>query len=253
MSLKKSLPTLAAVFLLTSFSTPVIRQLNVVFIGDSITRGVLLKKAPPSYAREYLEQQKKIARVSISNQGISGYTTVNFLPETGTVFPQAEKAAADLEARHAGLLVFSVMLGTNDSAEDGPMGSPVAPAAYRRNLTAIIDRLLKDFPQAKVVVNYPIWYSPNTYNASRYLQQGLDRLQQYFPEIDSLVAQYRESAPRHVYAGSSRAFRDFRKHYRSDYTPQRGQRGTFYLHPNRTGAAKLGTYWGKAVYQAVLR
>jgi hypothetical protein len=103
------------------------------------------------------------------------------------------------------------------------------------------------------VVNYPIWYSPNTYNGARYLQGGLSRLQRYFPEIDTLVSVYRSSAPGRVYAGSKEAFGDFKANYLQDYTPQQGHRGTFYLHPNATGAQKLGTYWAKAIYHAYRR
>jgi len=252
MSVKKIPAALLAATLLCAFSLPAKKPLNVVFIGDSITYGVLLTKAPPSYAEDYLKHQKKIGPVSISNQGVSGYTTVNFLPSTGTVFNKTEKAAAGLAATHKGQLIFSIMLGTNDSAEDGPMGSPVSPLSYRANLKAIIDKLLSDFPDAKIVINYPIWYSPNTYNGARYLEGGLARLQRYFPEIDSLVKDYSQSHRGHVYGGNKKAFEDFKKNYLTDYTPQKGHRGTFYLHPDSTGAAKLGTYWGKAIYQAAL-
>ena len=253
MAAKKISAVLLAALLLSSFTLPVKKPLNVVFIGDSITYGVLLKKAPPLYAQDYLASQRGIGSVRISNQGVSGYTTVNSLPATATVFPKAEAAAAALEHDHPGALIFSIMLGTNDSAEDGPLGSPVSPRAYRDNMQTIIDRLLKDFPKARIVVNYPIWYSPNTYNGARYLQGGLSRLQRYFPEIDTLVSVYRSSAPGRVYAGSKEAFGDFEANYLQDYTPQQGHRGMFYLHPNATGAQKLGTYWAKAIYHAYRR
>ena len=253
MPAKKIPAVLLTVLVLCSFTLPVKKTLNVVFIGDSITYGVLLKKAPPLYARDYLARQHRTGSVHISNQGVSGYTTVNFLPATATVFPKAEAAAVTLEHDHPGALIFSIMLGTNDSAEDGPLGSPVSPRAYRDNMQTIIDRLLKDFPKAKVVVNYPIWYSPNTYNGARYLQGGLSRLQRYFPEIDTLVSAYKSAAPGRVYPGSKEAFDDFKANYLQDYTPQQGHRGTFYLHPNAAGAQKLGTYWAQAIYHAYRR
>lgn len=236
--------------LLCSYTPAVKKNLNVVFIGDSITYGVLLKKAPPLYAQDHLREEPETGSVAVSNQGVSGYTTVNFLPATGTVFPKAEAAATRLQAERTGQLIFSIMLGTNDSAEDGPLGSPVSPRAYRANMQTIIARLLKDFPRSRVVVNYPIWYSPNTYNGARYLQQGLSRLQHYFPEIDTLLSAFQASDPGRVYGGSKKAFKDFKKHYLADYTPQKGHQGTFYLHPNAAGADKLGTYWASAIYQA---
>ena len=253
MSRKQSAICLLTALILCSYTPPARKNLNVVFIGDSITYGVLLKKSPPLYAEDYLRHQLKAEQVAVSNQGVSGYTTVNFLPATATVFPKAEEAAARLQQQQPGALIFSIMLGTNDSAEDGPLGSPVSPRAYRDNMQTIIDRLLKDFPEAKVVVNYPIWYSPNTYNGARYLDEGLARLRRYFPEIDTLVKTYETSAPGHIYAGSKKAFDDFKRHSLADYTPQQGHRGTFYLHPNAAGAEKLGTYWAKAIYHAYRR
>lgn len=244
---------LLLLLLLCAFRAPEKKPLNVVFIGDSITYGVLLKKAPPAYAADYLNGLKKIGPVYVSNQGVSGYTTVNFLPATATVFPKAEAAARALLAAHPGNLVFSIMLGTNDSAEQGPLGSPVSPSDYRSHLQAIIDKLLADFPGCRVVINYPIWYSPNTYNGARYLQPGLDRLQRYFPEIDTLRRHYASSQPGRVSAGDQKVFTDFRENYLADYTPQQGHQGTFYLHPNAAGANLLGRYWGKAIETAVRR
>ena len=112
-------------------------------------------QALPAKASAYLRQQPGIAHVEFSNQGHSGYTTVDFLPGA-PAFITAENAAKALQGK-PGLLLFSIMLGTNDSAITGPNGSPVSPEAYYSNLKSIVDKLLNDFPKCKVVVNLPLW------------------------------------------------------------------------------------------------
>ena len=58
------------------------------------------------------------------------------------------------------------------------------------NVKTIADKLLADFPKAIIIFQHPIWYSPNTYNGAKYLQEGLFRLQSYVPRLDSLVTAY---------------------------------------------------------------
>lgn len=252
---KKILGIVVLIFLLSSFTIAKKRNLNIVFIGDSITYGATLKspkaEAPPVSASAYLQRQAKVGKVQFSNQGVSGFTTVDFLPSTGTAFKNVIKAAnAFYKDKHA-LLIFSIMLGTNDSAIEGPNGSPVSPADYRANMKAIIDRLLQDYPQCRIVIQYPTWYSPNTYNGAKYLQQGLSRLQKYSPELDRLIARYSKSNPNHVFTGNKSGFRYFKKHHLQYLTPQKGHKGTFYLHPNKAGAVQLGHLWAKAIYKII--
>src|ERR1700761_9583909 len=119
------------------------KNLNVVFIGNSITYGAGLSdpsaQAPPVMACKYLRQQAGIGRVQFSNQGHSGYTTLDFLPSTAA-FEKVEAAAHAFADKNA-LLIFSLKLGTNDSAIEGPHGAPVSTADYRANLKAIADSL----------------------------------------------------------------------------------------------------------------
>lgn len=230
-------------------------SLNIVFIGNSITHGVLLNdpatQSPPAVAAAYLEKQSGIGRVSISNQGISGYTSVDFLPSTATAFNKVAAAARGYLADETAVLIFSITLGTNDSAVQGPNGSPVSSENYRKNLAAIANKLLADYPKCKIIFHYPTWYSPNTYNSGIYLQEGLYRLQTYFPEIEALVKSYNKTNPGQVYVGDKQGFSYFKKHFQTDLLPEEGWQGVFYLHPNRQGAAALGELWGKAIYRAV--
>src|SRR5260370_15965738 len=110
------------------------KTLNVVYLGDSITQGVQLPnpvtQSPPVVCTAFLQQHLIDFSVYMENMGRNGHTTVDFLPETKTDFPQVEEAARRLQAAHDGTLIFSVMLGTNDSASYGTNGSPVSPSQY---------------------------------------------------------------------------------------------------------------------------
>lgn len=232
------------------------KDLNIVYIGDSITAGGQMSdpatEAPPAIASDWLRKQKDIGKVEFSNQGVSGFTTVDFLPSTHTVFVNVDKAAKAFDDKQA-TLIFSIMLGTNDSACEGPNGSPVTADQYHNNLKAIIDDLLKDFPESKIIIQRPTWYSPNTYNSARYLQEGLTRLQSYFPQVDKLVAEYSLSNPRHVFASGQEAFQYFKANYLTDSNPEQGRQGIFYLHPNKKGSVSLGNIWAAAIYQQIVK
>ncbi|HZY40120.1 MAG TPA: GDSL-type esterase/lipase family protein [Mucilaginibacter sp.] len=230
------------------------KDINLVFIGNSITYGSQLTypeaEAPPVIATKYMMQKNRIGRVSFANQGHSGYTTVDFLPSTSKTFSQVEAAAKGFANKQA-LLIFSIDLGTNDSAITGTNGAPVSPEHYGENLKKIIDALLKEFPGCVIVIQRPTWYSANTYNGAKYLAEGLNRLQSYFPVISHLVAAYAASRPKQVFKGDTRAFGYFKAHYLTDLTPEQGHQGTFYLHPNKKGAAALGTFWGESIFRTV--
>ncbi|HTK18548.1 MAG TPA: GDSL-type esterase/lipase family protein [Mucilaginibacter sp.] len=231
------------------------KNLNIIYIGDSITQGAQLgdpgTEAPPATASSWLRKQKGIGKIEFSNQGVSGFTTVDFLPSTNTVFPRVDKAASALNNKDAAMIFF-IMLGTNDSAITGPNGSPVLPEKYHDNLKSIIDRLLQHFPNSKFVIQKAIWYSPNTYNGSMYLQEGLSRLQSYFRQIDRLVSEYKKANPNHVFTSDTNAFDYFSKHYSTDLIPEQGHEGIFYLHPNSKGDVMLGQFWGEAIYKAIM-
>jgi lysophospholipase L1-like esterase len=230
-----------------SFYFSVKKRINVVFIGDSITQGESAETAPPVFANAFLENKLGTGEVKFSNQGVSGCTTTDFLPSTATHFRDVAKAADDFYADKQATLIFSIMLGTNDSAIEGPLGSPVSSDSYRNNMKTIIDRLLNDYPGSKVIIHYPIWYSPNTYNRSKYLQEGLTRLQSYFPVIEALVKDYSKTNPGQVFTGDKKAFRYFKEHHLTHMLHENGQQGIFFLHPNETGSHELGKFWGRAI------
>lgn len=229
--------------------------LNIVFIGNSITQGAQLAdaatEAPPVTAVAYLQKQKNLETVNFSNQGHSGYTTLDFQPGTDT-FTKVEEAASAFANKDA-LLIFSIKLGTNDSAIQGPHGAPASPEVYQKNLKTIADKLLADFPKAVIIFQHPVWYSPNTYNGAKYLQEGLSRLQSYVPMIDGLVKAYATTNPKHVFVGDTKAYAYFEKNHLTDLTPESGKQGTFYLHPNKKGAEALGKFWGIAINNVVRR
>lgn len=229
-------------------------RLSIVFIGNSITQGKGGDNGfpPPTHAVNYLKAQKGVEDVLYANAGRSGSTTVDWLPGTGKYFALATTAADSLYLRKDHQLLFSMKLGTNDSAIQGPNGSPVSKEDYKRNMQTIISDLLKRYPGSKVIVHHPIWYSTNTYNRSKYLAEGLERLQTYVPELDAMISEYKTTEPGRVFKGDTKAFKYFKKHHIKLFKPENGQQGVFYLHPNVEGVAVLGEFWGKAIRKNVL-
>jgi len=249
---------LSLILLITFIAVSVFSQeskWNIVYIGNSITQGVLIdspaENAPPVKASIYLKNKPNIGSVRYSNQGVSGKTTVDFLPASNTFFPKVKTAADEFKDDNLAELIFSIMLGTNDSAIKGPNGAPVSAPQYYINMKAIIDELLRLYPKARFILHKPIWYSPNTYNSSMYLKAGLERLESYFSQLEALVIAYNETHPGHVFIGDTEAFDYFRINYEKELIPENGNAGTFYLHPNESGAARLGEFWGEAIYRVL--
>jgi lysophospholipase L1-like esterase len=240
---------ITAILLIVCFQTFAQTKLSIVFIGNSITQGKGGDNGfpPPTHAVNYLKEQKGIDDVAYINVGRSGSTTVDWLPGTGKYFVLATTAADSLYQQKDHQLLFSMKLGTNDSAIQGPNGAPVSKEDYKKNVRTIVSDLLKKYPGSKVVIHHPIWYSTNTYNRSKYLAEGLERLQTYVPELDDLISEYKTSEPGRVFKGDTKAFKYFKKHHLKLFKPENGQQGVFYLHPNVEGVAVLGKYWGKAI------
>ena len=254
MNIKKCLLLLC---LCVSMSVSAQKKLNVVFVGNSITQGALLEnpeqEAPPVRTGIWLGNQTGISEVNISNQGMSGKTTVDFLPASKSYFPKVKEAMAELQQKHPGAVsLFSIMLGTNDSANTKTNGAPVSAPQYYTNMKVIIDELMEAFPNALIVLHYPIWYSPNTYNGAQYLASGLKRLTSYYPCLQELVDYYAEKCRGKVFLGDTEATAYFETHYQTELRPEQGYAGIFYLHPNKQGAESLATFWGKAIYKAVM-
>jgi lysophospholipase L1-like esterase len=240
-----------SIFLFAAFRFINHKKINIVFIGDSITQGQDNPALQPSvYAVKYLKNKLGTDSIVQANRGISGKTTLDYLPAE-ILFKQVIASADNFYVDTNAQLAFSIMLGTNDSAMKGTHGAPVSVIDYRKNLTLIIDSLLKRYPNSKVVINHPIWYSPNTQNGAMYLAEGLARLQKYFPEIDDMVKSYGLTHPGHVFKGDTEGFKYFKKNYANALQHEQGVQGIFYLHPNDAGAAQLGELWAKAIYKAL--
>jgi len=242
-------------FIQTMAGQTAVSKLDLVFIGNSITQGVQLENsietAPPATATAHIRTLKGVESVQVLNRGRSGFTTVNFLPSADGELSKVIAAVKLFHTDTTRLLVFSISLGTNDSAEEGPRGAPLYPEEYRTNIKAITDQLLKEFQGCKVVYQQPIWYSITTYNRSRYLAAGLARLQTYFPELKNLVASYSQTNRGQVLMGDTKAFDYFKENYLTDLIPESGNAGTFYLHPNKKGAEALGKFWAEGIWNAL--
>jgi len=246
---------LMSFILLASFSFTKGKKINIVFIGDSITEGSALadpsREATPLLVEQMLKANDQIVSVHVANRGFSGHTTLDFLPSADTDFPKVLEVANAFAQEKEAMLVFSIMLGTNDSAISGTNGSPVSSGDYKRNIETIMEALRKQFPDAKFVLQYPTWYSPNTHNGATYLNEGLQRLESYFPRIDSIVREYKMSHPNQVFAGDRSGFAIFKKGYKTFLKPEQGKDGVFYLHPNAEGSKELAKIWEKGILKAV--
>jgi lysophospholipase L1-like esterase len=232
---------------------PISPVYDIVFVGDSITYGATL--ADPATQASAVQCMQSLGTrfnmaVRMSNQGHSGSTTVDWLPSspfnTG-YFQGAMAAAASLETNQRGQLIFSIMLGANDSAQSGTDGSPVSSTNYQQNLQVIIDQFLTNYPNAFIFVHYPTWYSTNTHNGALYGPAGAALLKSYLPRIDLLLATNLVLHPGRVFAGDKLAYGYFETNYLTLLTPESGVDGTFYLHPNASGAVVLGAFWANAI------
>lgn len=222
---------------------------NLIYIGNSITYGALhadrQQTAPPVVATALVS--KKVEGVKgFHNSGRSGATTVDFLPALNRDFSRVEKAVAQLQEANNARFVFSMMLGTNDSASTGPTGAPVSNEDYKKNILTIVARLREMCPGAIFILQRPVWYSPNTYNGARYLVAGLNRVTDY---LNVLVELANENPD--IYLGDCDSYDLFRLQYRKYMFAEEGNAGTFYLHPNEAGAKKMAKNWAKAIVAAI--
>ncbi len=218
---------------------------NLIFIGNSITEGVLhadkTKTAPPVLAAEMVGKMLS-TDINFRNCGRSGATTVDFLPSQERDFVRVEKAIKDIQAISYEPIIFSIMLGTNDSANFGPNGSPVSNEDYESNLMTMISRIRELCPGAIFVLQRPIWYSPNTHNNSQYLVAGQKRMVGYTDVLIDLARKNND-----IYFGDNDAFDFFQAKHRKFMFAENGKAGVFYLHPNESGAKKLAHFWAEAI------
>lgn len=222
-------------------------NINLLFIGNSITAGATLSsastQAPPIVCGQLVGEATGVT-TNVYNGGHSGITTLGFLPGRDD-FTRVLAAAKAYQKNNGGLIYFSIMLGTNDSACTGTEGAPVSTDTYGTNIKAIIEALIAGVPGCKILLNYPIWYSPNTYNGAKYLQEGLDRLHSYYPIIDAIIEEYDQ-----VYAGNRDVW-DYFEDNKVVFTSENGNAGTFYLHPNQLGAKRLAEVWAHSLLKLI--
>ena len=218
-------------------------NINLLFIGNSITAGATLsnasQQAPPIVCRQLIEQATGVT-TNVYNGGRSGITTWGYLPGRND-FTRIVNNARSFKEKNGGLIYISIMLGTNDSACTTTEGAPVSTDTYGKNIRTIIDSLIAAVPDCKILLNYPIWYSPNTHNGAKYLQEGLDRLRSYYPVLDTIIGEYKQ-----VYAGN-RGVWEYFKDNKALFTKEAGNSGDFYLHPNVDGAQHLAKIWAKSL------
>ncbi len=250
MSLRKFFS--AALTMIMSMTAVGNENLNIVFIGNSITHGAGLSDpaadAPPVKCGRWLREHG-FGDVRVFNAGRNGCTTVDFLPGDPSRLFDRIVSAADSLSRLDGRMVFSMMLGTNDSASSGTKGAPVSRTDYRSNLLTIVDSLLLRYPQAIVLLHRPLWYSPNTHNRAVYLAEGLARLDGYYAELRAICADSARAG--RVFLGDTRGYDRFVRTHSDEMFAENGRKGVFYLHPNEAGGTALAALWGSAIADAL--
>ncbi|MDB5325016.1 MAG: hypothetical protein JWM57_585, partial [Phycisphaerales bacterium] len=102
-------------------SRPATNAINIICIGDSITecKGIpdRDRNGSPAVLARLLAEQMPGTTIYLANAGISGTTTADWSGPNGLLVKVAEPKVKKLLAEHPdGQLVFSIMLGTNDSA-----------------------------------------------------------------------------------------------------------------------------------------
>ena len=208
----------------------------------------------------WLSQREEIDTVYFRNCGRSGKTTYHFLPNAADVVPAGDKTyfgdvvskTRELVKAHPTLpLVFSIMLGTNDTVER-TKNRHTEPDAYVSNLSTIIDSLLTLWPDAHVVLNKPIWYYPDyhTKGGSIASKKSLKLITTYADAFPQAVSRTKAG---HVHIGDAEAYGYFEQHYKTDVFEEKDARGkSYWLHPNEQGAKKLAESWGKAILPILL-
>ena len=237
------------------------RSANIVFIGNSITYGAMHQKreltAPPAQCALWLSQREGIDTVYFSNCGRSGRTTYHFLPREEDVVPAGDKtyfptvvaSTRQLVGEHPTLpLIFSIMLGTNDTVER-KHNSHTSPGDYAANIKTLADTLLRLWPSAQVVLHKPIWYTPDyvTKNGSVASEKSLRLIGEYERQLKKIA-----DGSKQIHIGDCQAYDYFEKNWKTDIVEEKDSRGKSYrLHPNEKGAQKLAEYWGKTLLPVI--
>ena len=205
------------------------RKRALVFIGDN----VMLDEVPSRCF--YFLTANGYDEIAFASWASNAGTTFDLTPD-GEEYKHIKNSADRLNEGKDRELIFSIMLGANDSAKQPPL----SPEEYRRNMKAIVDKLLTDYPASKVVLHRPIGYP-----AAEQL-----RLQAYFPELKILVDFYSHSTAKgRVFLGDVSAFHYFQTNAEKVFAKQKPN--TFHIPLNERGADVLGRFWGSAILQAL--
>jgi len=227
--------------------TPRPRNLNIVFIGDSITSGYLMKfperDAPPVYAAAWLKGQLGVTNVLFRNCGKPAYRTDQFLPDQVNSAWGGVKQAGESYRNVPGTLIFSVMLGANDSAGNGDTERH-SPARFKADMKRLVEALRGSFPESVVVIHHPTGYTKAPGTNPEYLAR-------YKQAINSLVGEVAGAHSGRVFLGDVSAWAFFDANMETHWFKETRCGVPYYVHPNELGAGVIGGLWGKAILQAV--
>ena len=198
--------------------------INILAIGDSITAGTGTSGGANTLPNQVATKLATITAlpVSVNNQGVSGKTTVDWLPAGSLLTPALASGQA------SGSNVAIIMLGTNDSKET----VNTSLASYLANLTSIANQCLLTPGIQSVVLNCPPYHgvaAPDFYGTS------LNRLMAY---NDNLYTICTGSNGKGILLGDQAGFG-----YIAHTPALLGDN----IHPTDTGAAGLGGFQARAL------
>lgn len=200
-----------------TYTSPV---LNLGFIGDSITAGTGATVSAPANCA--LTLAKILGQsVSVTNRGLTGTTTTDWLP-SGTLLGPAITALSA-----ARVTVVEIMLGANDAK----IANGVIAAIVRANLLSISNTLVS--AGFTVIINYPLYLVPGSIGN---LWNGASDtlIQSYGTQIDSIVNGTT------ILQGDRLGYPYFAEH-QAELNDG--------VHPNDAGTLSLGTLWANATWR----
>jgi len=156
------------------------------WIGDSITAGYATSKAtytksPATYAEAFLKVDSAFSDAytmpiagAMANFGLSGKTSADMVGRLPQILGQT---------RFLGSTFVGIMLGTNDSKNS----VATAPAQYKANIQTLIAGLKAVRGDIKIVLNKPLWFTPDTGFGNDFSTASLARVAEYRTMLDQLA------------------------------------------------------------------
>ena len=199
----------------------------IMTVGDSITAGTGTTGGNDLSTTLGVNYSTLTGRgCTIINQGVSGKTSADWATDAGSI-----RTTAIAAANAKGAVIFSIMLGTNDSKES----VKTSTSSYLANMQTLCAALFAGIPTLKAcVLHKPIYHGVSL---TDFQGATLARLEDYNENLFSIC---NGSNATGILPGDSSWFG-----YIAGNPTQLGDN----IHPNNTGAPVGGKYQANAIYR----